>query len=30
MNKWEDTDSGSIVATDTDANANADDTANDG
>ena len=30
MNKWEDTDSGSIVAADTDADANADDTANDG
>ena len=30
MNKWEDTDSGSIVAADTDANANADDTTNDG
>ena len=30
MNRWENTDSGSIVAADTDADANADDTANDG
>ena len=29
MNRWEDTDSGFIVAADTDADANADDTAND-
>ena len=30
MNKWEDTDSGSIVAADTDADTDADDTADDG
>ena len=30
MNRWEDTDSGSIVAADTDADTDADDTADDG
>ena len=30
MNRWENTDSGSIVAADTDADANADVTTNDG
>ena len=30
MNRWEDTDSGSIVAADTDADTDVDDTADDG